>query len=387
MQNILFIINGFIKHNGQIGVSGGDVRLFAIIKHLPSGYKRHILTASNGQEMFKKYDIKIDHKHIINYTVVPGAKSFFIISLLSLFKLPPSLKNYHGLIYSSCEHLYDIFPALILKIFNKCPWYAVYHWVEDYPWREPRGGTPLITLYLYWFNRFVAGLLIKYFADRILAVSDQTKQKLIKMKKINSRQIKSVYCGVDLDQIDSIVSKFKHQKESKYDAVFMKRLNYGKGVLDLLQIWQKVCQTKPDAKLAIIGDGPSDVVQKIKDFIKNHKLQPNIKLLGVIYDFKEKFQVLNSSRLFILPSHEENWAIVIGEAMAAKLPVIAYNLKEIKPIWKDNVVWIDFADTNQFATTILEYLNSQSNRSKLTNKAYKFIQQYDWKKIAGHELE
>lgn len=385
MEKILFIYNGLIRNNGQVGISGGDIRLFEIIKNTKNR-EINLLTTTNGEELISKYQIPYQQKHVINYVVTSGFKSNLIVMLKSIFSLPKSLKKYHGQVYSSCEHLYDVFPALILKVFNRCPWLAVYHWVEDYPWKEKRGGTPFVIRYLYWFNRFLAGLLIKYFADQILAVSDQTKTKLIALKNINPNKIKAVYCGVELEKIRSITKKYQMEKGQKYDAIFMKRLNYGKGVFDLLQIWREVVQKKPTAKLGIIGDGPAEVVEKINQYIKDHQLSKNIELLGVIYDFETKFRLINSAKVFVLPTHEENWAIVIGEALAAKTPVICYDLKEIRPIWQDNIIWIEFGDIFQFAQEVISLLDNSEIRSQMANKGNQFIEQYDWEKIGQSEL-
>ena len=166
----------------------------------------------------------------------------------------------------------------------------------------------------------------------------------------------------------------------------MKRLNYGKGVFDLLRIWDQVVKQKPDAKLAIIGDGADDVLQKMQEYITEKKLEKNIDILGVIYGFEEKFRIVNSAKVFLLPTHEENWAIVIGEAMACEVPVIATRLKEIVPIWKDNVAWCDVGDINGFAKQVLTLTGSESKTKNQSDKAKVFVQQYEWKLIAEKEL-
>ncbi len=386
MKKILFIINGLVKNGDKVGISGGDMRLAEIVKNTDVSLV-NILTTPNGVEFLNKLSIKYKSLYIINYSIDSGIISNLTISFKSLFFLPVKLKKFKkGIVYSSCEHLYDVLPALRLKLLNKCKWYAVYHWVEDYPWKEKRGDTPFLRRYLYWLNRWFSGFLIKIFADKILAVSDQTKDKLLDIKKINEDKVKAVYCGVNLKEIDEVGKKYKKEKESIYDAVYMKRLNNGKGIWDLLYIWKIVCKKNKNLKLAIIGDGSPEIVKEIKDWIKENGLEHNINLLGVIYDFEEKFRVLNSSRLFILPTHEENWAIVIGEAMAIKLPVLCYNLKEITPIWEDNVEWVDFGNKKQFAEKIQEYLNDKNKRNNISSKAFNFVQRYDWAKIAKEEF-
>jgi len=386
MEKILFIINGLVKDEGNVGVSGGDIRLAEIAKNLHE-YDLEVLTTSNGEEFLTKFDVKFKEKHLINYSIDAGIWSNLKISILSFFALPKSLGNYKNeIVYSSCEHLYDILPAVRLKLLNQCKWYAVYHSVEDFPWKEKRGNTPTLRRYLYWLNKYVSGLLIKTFADKILAVSDQTKERLIGIKHVNSDRIKAVYCGVDFDEISTIGNKYIEEKESKYDAIYLGRINYDKGIWDLLNIWKIVCDKNNKLKLGIIGDGSPEMVKEVKDWINLNNLGKNIDLLGVIYDMEKKFRILNSSKLFVFPSHGENWAIVIGESMAIKLPVLSYRIKQILPIWGDNVEWVDLGNQEQFAEQILKYIKNKKQRDKLSQKAFKFIKQYDWKTIAKEEF-
>jgi glycosyltransferase involved in cell wall biosynthesis len=387
MKKVLFIINGMAKNNGVLGVSGGDMRLLQIMKH-SADIQASVLTTPNGIEFFSKYNQKYNKAYVIKHEVTGGLVSNITISFKSLLLSGTNAKEFkNGIVYSSCEHIYDVLPALRLKLSSKCQWYAVYHWVEDYPWHDKRGNTPWLGRYAYWLNRYIAGWLIKKFADKILAVSETTKEKLIEIKKIPSKKIKAVYCGVEYDAISQIASKYKKEKGSKYDAVFMKRLDYGKGVFDLLEIWKKVSQEKADAKLAIIGDGTESTMRDIKKYISDNNLSNNIDLLGVIYDMEKKFRVINSSKIFVLPTHEENWAIVVGEAMAVGTPVVVSRLKEIEPIWGDNVTWCKVGEIGDFTKQILNLLNKPELANSFSKRAKAFIERYDWAKIASDEFD
>lgn len=384
-QNILFILNGPINIKGKITISGGDIRLFEIIKHL-DGYNIQILTTPNGHRLINKFHIPHHQKYILNYVLTNTIFSHLIIFLKSFFCLPSDLKKYQGIVYSSCEHLYDILPAFRLKWLNKCQWYAVYHNVYDYPWAEKRGNTPLLRKYIYWLNRWFSGLIIKLFSDKILAVSENTKQRLISIKKINPERIEAVACGVNLSLIQKIEQKNKVENK-KYDGVFLGRLDHAKGITDLIEIWSKVCQILPTAKLLVIGSGSPEFEKEIDETIKQKKLSKNIDFAGTIYHPKKKYQLLCSAKIFVFPSHQENWGIAIGEAMACKLPVIAYSLSKIKPIWQDNIVWIRYSDTDSFADQIVKMIGSSTLREKRARRAYKFIKDYDWKIIAQKEIK
>lgn len=388
-SKVLFIINGMVKNMGVVSVSGGDVRLLEILRNCGDDVEKHILTTPNGKEFFSKYpNITYKNMYIMNYNLGPGLLSNMGIVIRSLFYAGVKQRDFkNGIVYSSCEHLYDVFPALKYKLTKSCKWYAVYHWVEDYPWKEKRGNTPLISRYAYWLNRYIAGWLIKHFSDEVLAVSDPTKEKLLAMKRIKSDKVRAVYCGVNYDAIRGVVEKYRAEAGTRYDAVFMKRLNYGKGVFDLLRIWREVVKKEPGAKLGVIGDGSEEVIAKVNTYIKEYNLEKNIELLGVIYDFEEKFRIINSAKVFLLPTHEENWAIVIGEAMAAGIPVVASRLKEIVPIWGDNVIWCEVGEVTEFSRRVLEIIHDTPKSKALSRKALQFIHQYDWKVIGRQEFE
>jgi len=69
-----------------------------------------------------------------------------------------------------------------------------------------------------------------------------------------------------------------------------------------------------------------------------------------------EFQVLKSSKIFILPSYNESWALVVCEAMACGLPVVAYDLPVFEEVYKKGMILIPIGDIDKFAGAILKLL-------------------------------
>ena len=132
-------------------------------------------------------------------------------------------------------------------------------------------------------------------------------------------KVHTVECGVNFTEIREISETVS---DKHYDAVFMKRIQAVKGIFDIIDIWKMVLKERPNAKLVVIGEGIDG--EKARRIVKEENLSNNIIFSGMVLDTIEKFQLLASSKLFVLPTYEENWAIVIGEAMAAGIPVITY---------------------------------------------------------------
>jgi glycosyltransferase involved in cell wall biosynthesis len=164
----------------------------------------------------------------------------------------------------------------------------------------------------------------------------------------------------------------------------MKRLQAVKGIFDIIDIWELVLLQIPNAKLLIIGEGIDG--EKAREIVKERRLGGSIEFAGVIYDPIEKFRKLASCKLFVLPTHEENWAIVIGEAMAAGVPVISYDLPELVDIWGDDMVSIPVHNKSAFAKMLIEMINDDAMRAIYSNKGLSAAKKYDWKEIGHAEL-
>ena len=105
-------------------------------------------------------------------------------------------------------------------------------------------------------------------------------------------------------------------------------------------------------KAVLIGRGPE--LNKIKKLINTLQLEQV--LIATDADDHEKFRLIKSAKLFALPSYEEGWGIVIGEALACGTNVLAYDVKEIQTIWGDSVTWVEKGNIDMLATGIQDIL-------------------------------
>lgn len=378
-MKVLFVANGISSVGGELCVSGGDIRWIELAKAWQShGLELNVLTTEPGRQLCRILGLKA------NFHISTSAREY---SLLNVFRktfdsisVPASLRNFCGIIYSTSEGMDNAVPAAkIRKQTESNIWATTIHWVAPIH----RAMTPFFNGVLTYVDQRVGFHYIKKYADVILAVSTRTAEKL-PVIGFPERKISIVECGVNYDDIVDISNS---EKLKKYDAVFMKRLHGAKGAFDIVDAWKRVVDTKHSAKLAIVGGGTKENVNKLRTMIRQFGMEQNIILFGSVYDFKEKISILASSKLFVLPSYEENWAIVIGEAMAAGVPVICYDLPDIRPVWLDNVVWVSRGDREGFAKIILELLGDKKKRTTLSRRGQRFVKKYTWQKIAERELK
>lgn len=365
------------------GLTGGEMRFIELIKGwISQGHQIHILTSLGGKNLCENLGVSGCRYHIISESSRVTRIAFILRTLKIICGLPASVKNKSfDILYSPSEQFYDVLPAFRLKckLGRNTRWATVVHWLPPYPpWK--RQSSNILNSILFFISERMGLYLSLWKADILLPVSVSTEKQIHAVTNKRDK-IKPVDCGVHLSQIRSIVSGVQ---EKKYDGIFMKRLQAVKGIFDLIDIWEMVVRNKADAQLAIIGSGIDG--EKAKQIVQERNLDNNIKFLGVIYDMQDKFRYIAQSRLFVLPTYEENWAIVIGESMAAGVPVISYNLPELMELWQDKFISIPLGDKTKFSQMILELLSQPDKLEQYSQNGIAFIQKYDWNQIAHREL-
>jgi glycosyltransferase involved in cell wall biosynthesis len=102
-------------------------------------------------------------------------------------------------------------------------------------------------------------------------------------------------------------------------ALFLSRLHPKKGLPMLLKAWAEV---RPENwELVLVGPSEENHRDDLEEQVRRHELGKMVRFAGAVPE-EEKWEVYRKSDLFVLPSHSENFGIVVAEALAAGLPAI-----------------------------------------------------------------
>ena len=102
-------------------------------------------------------------------------------------------------------------------------------------------------------------------------------------------------------------------------CLFLSRLSQKKGLPDLLHAFAKVAPS--DWVLDVVGNEEGDEGSKSRALVDELGIQQRVHFLGFL-EGDAKWQSYRNADLFVLPTYSENFGLVIGEAMAAGLPVV-----------------------------------------------------------------
>ena len=380
-MRILLIANGIVGDRAS-GMSGGDVRIIEIAKHwAQNGHEIHLMGSSASVELCRQRGLTVT-AHVVPWQGGEGRWSFVLRAISVCVRLPRSLLRLHpDVVVSANEQLYDTLPGMMLKLWyrKRMRWGVVVHWLPQWRFWRRRGSRWLPSL-AFLISERASLLLAALLADRTLAVSASTARELQRVL-FPMRRVTTVDCGVDLAATRAVAAA---PQTPRYAAATMMRVQAEKGVFTLIQAWRLVVEASPNAKLAIIGGGRDLPAARAR--IRALSLDGNIDVLGMVPDTTQAFTILRTAQIFLHPSYKENWAIVIGEAMALGLPVVGFDLPELLEVWGDAFRAVPTGDVRGLADETLALLADAQGRGDLATRGLARVRSLDWSIVAGHEL-
>lgn len=128
---------------------------------------------------------------------------------------------------------------------------------------------------------------------------------------------------------EEVLASHKKRQEAKNltlsnftTILYLSRIHPKKGLLLLVKAIKDIIKIRSDIRLIVAGPVEDALYfKKIKDFIKNNKLENQINFKGTVIG-EEKIKIFSESDIFVLPSVDEGSPLVILEAMSFGLPVI-----------------------------------------------------------------
>jgi len=169
----------------------------------------------------------------------------------------------------------------------------------------------------------------------------------------------------------------------RYSGCFIGRISREKGIEDVLDIWSNVVKQDPKATLAVIGIATARSALALRRAIACHHLQAHVHFLGRVEE-RVKNEVLRNSTCFLFPSYEEGWAIVITEAMAAGIPVVAYDLPAYEP-FRSAITTVPLGNRNDFSEKVISILRDEALRAEFRVRGFGLLERFDWETIAKNE--
>jgi glycosyltransferase involved in cell wall biosynthesis len=116
-------------------------------------------------------------------------------------------------------------------------------------------------------------------------------------------------------------------------VLFLSRLHPKKGLDLLIPAFRAVAASQRNAHLVVVGPGDDEYVASLRRLVDSEGLADRATFTGPLLG-QAKWEAFSAATVFVLPSYQENFAIVVAEAMRMGLPVV---LSRRVNIWSDVV--------------------------------------------------
>jgi glycosyltransferase involved in cell wall biosynthesis len=218
--------------------------------------------------------------------------------------------------------------------------------------------------------------IVQEMAERIAVPSESVAEKLDEWSHVSRDKIAVIPNAVDVNEFrDTGLRPVRpaHGPEARVTVGFLGRLDPVKRVPDLVEA---ICELDHRFDLHVFGDGADR--KRIEATIVRLNLRDRVTLHGQCALPQAAIAQMD---VLVLPSEAEGFGLVLIEAMAARVPVVATDVPGICDVVKNEEtgLLVPVASPDKLAGAIRRVAEDDALRKKLTDAAYADVQRrFSW---------
>ena len=367
---------------------GTGTYIVELIKHLPRNVNVHVVTLkrnipgmSNDRLVSNSITSEIGRPMEIHY-ISNAEETFFynvVFQIACLRKIPALQRKYRFDIIHSHSHMPDVF----LQLFNKirvptvltvhstiqtqkivtlmaCSRFSDLERSEKY------------TLLFYPIIKLLQQNYVKHIS-RFIAVSNVTRELVMKHYNVDPERISVVHNGVDTELFHPPTKNEVEKKFSRPTVVYIGRMMAKKGVHILIKAMSDVIRRVPKTRFLFVGGGNLSLYKKM---IEQRAIpEKNFSFIGHVDRF-ECPRILGEATVFVNPSFFENCSLSILEAMSCGTAVVASDVggnPEIIESGKNGKLVPPF-DDKMLARSIISLLENENLNKEIGKEARRTVE-------------
>lgn len=304
-------------------VGGGETRYALLAKQLAGlGHQVRWLSMHQKGSPAKEVIDGVEHWHVGPRLLAPpvrslGAKLWFMASLVAHL-----VRHRYDIV--DCQTYAPLPAAWWACRLLRMPMVATIH--------DTAASGPASDQWLSGFDRRLAGLverrLYRLGYDQVLTVSEAVKADLLQRFGLPDARV-----AVVLNRIDVEAMAATPPAPDACDLVFVGRLVPHKHPEDLLQALAALNRDRRQRGLRpwrakLVGGGP--LAESLRQQAQAWGVTPDCSFCGELPAHSDVVAHIRSARILVLPSTREGFGLVLAEAMAAGLAVVAYDIPAVR---------------------------------------------------------
>lgn len=240
-------------------------------------------------------------------------------------------KEYDKIIIDGIWQFHSFGSMMVLKKLN-IEYYVYIHGMLD-PWFKKAYPIKHLKKTIYWY-------LVEYWviknAKLVFYTCEEERVRASKSFKFYSAKEKVIPIGIKQPELKKqeqkeAVKNHYPELQGKINILFLSRIHPKKGCDLIIKAFSSLAKDNEKYHLIMAGPGSEKYVNSLKIIAKQNDIDHKITWTGMVTG-NIKIGLYLSSNIFVLPSHQENFGIVVAESLACNLPVIISNKVNI---WRE----------------------------------------------------
>lgn len=230
-------------------------------------------------------------------------------------------------------------------------------------------------------------------ADKIVAVSEFTKEEIIKYYKVSPDKIEIVFNSINLSErkSDEIIYDEIRKKYNLPEnfILYIGTLQPRKNIPILIEAFGKIRKELPEFKLIIAGNKKAHNFDfKIDESIKKSELKEgdDIVFTGFI-EVADKTIVYKMAKVFVYPSFYEGFGIPVLEAMSQGVPVLISDIGPHREVAGEAGSYFKPQDVDILADKLYNICVDKNKNKGLIELGLSRVSLFSWEKSAQKMLE
>ncbi|MGF7139526.1 glycosyltransferase family 4 protein [Roseimarinus sediminis] len=215
-------------------------------------------------------------------------------------------------------------------------------------------------------------------ADKIITVSNLTRQIVIEKYGIDPEKVQTVYNAVEPVSFENKKALKKGMNEKI--VTFLGRITMQKGPEYFVEAAYQVLQRKRNVRFVMAGSG--DMMNAMVRRAAQLKITDHFHFTGFLRG-DDVFHMFKLSDVYVMPSISEPFGISPLEAMQSDVPVIISKQSGVSEILT-HAIKIDFWDINAMADAIHAIISYPALPATFKKNARTEVDNLQWKHSAGH---
>ncbi len=224
-------------------------------------------------------------------------------------------------------------------------------------------------------------------AHHFLAVSESTRQDLLRLTDIPPDRIHVVTHGVDpifrpLDRAEcrkSITRKFGVERPF---LLYVGVIGRHKNIMGILNAYSASGLHREGIRLVMAGPFESEI-ENARSFVAHERLGHSVHFIGNLnQDDASLVELYNSAVALVHASFYEGWCATPLEAMACGTAVVASDIPPVREVVQDAAILAPPDDLDAWKEAMVRIAGDENHRSVLVEKGLSHVKQHTWKRAA-----